>query len=51
MRVVQAVLAHDNKQRLANLERVQELYADNGDDVTVFCAHDASELHALQRKD
>jgi MFS family permease len=48
LRVFQTVLAHDNKRRLANLERVQELYAEHSADVTMFCAHDASELATLQ---
>ena len=48
LRVFQRVLAQDNKARVANLERVQELYAAHGDEVTVFCAHDASELAGLQ---
>ena len=48
LRIFQTALAHDNKVRLANLERVQELYAAHADEVTVFCAHDATELAALQ---
>lgn len=48
LRIFQTAVAHDNKRRLANLERVQELYAAHGDEVAVFCAHDASELAALR---
>ncbi len=48
LRVIQTAFAADNKRRLANLERVQELYAGHRDEVTMFCAHDASELAALQ---
>jgi glyoxylase-like metal-dependent hydrolase (beta-lactamase superfamily II) len=48
LRILHTALAHDNKARLANLERIQELHAAHADEVTVFCAHDASELAALQ---
>ena len=48
LRILQTALAHDNKARLANLERIHELHAAHADEVTVFCAHDASELAALQ---
>lgn len=43
LRAFQTLLAQDNKQRLANQERVRELYAAHSDELTVFCAHDASE--------
>ena len=42
------MMAVDNKLRRANPERLQELHAAHADEVTVFCAHDASELAALQ---
>lgn len=48
LRIYQNALAADNRQRRANLERVQELHAAHRDEVTVFCAHDADELAALQ---
>jgi hypothetical protein len=48
VRILQTVFAADNQARLANLERLQELYAAHGDEVTMFSAHDASELAALQ---
>jgi glyoxylase-like metal-dependent hydrolase (beta-lactamase superfamily II) len=48
LRVLQTVFAADNQRRLANLERVQELYAAHGDEVTMFCSHDVTELAALQ---
>jgi glyoxylase-like metal-dependent hydrolase (beta-lactamase superfamily II) len=48
LRVLQTVFAADNQRRLANLERVQELYAAHGDEVTMFCSHDATELAALK---
>jgi glyoxylase-like metal-dependent hydrolase (beta-lactamase superfamily II) len=49
LRIFQTVLAQDNRRRVENLGRVQELHAAHRDEVTVFCAHDASELAALQR--
>ncbi len=49
LRLFQAATAVDDAQRRANLERLQELHAAHGDDVTVFCAHDESELRALSR--
>ncbi|GEP39899.1 MBL fold metallo-hydrolase [Nocardioides psychrotolerans] len=51
LRVFQTVLAHADKARRANAERVRELHATHGGPggtVTVFSAHDASELAALQ---
>jgi glyoxylase-like metal-dependent hydrolase (beta-lactamase superfamily II) len=48
LRAFQVAVAAHNKLRLANLERVQELHAAHGDEVTVFCAHDPSELDALR---
>ena len=47
LRAFQTVLAQDNKQRHANQERLRELVAAQGDDLTVFCAHDPSELAEL----
>lgn len=44
----QNVLAFNNAARKANAERVRELHAAHGDEVTVFSAHDASELAALR---
>jgi glyoxylase-like metal-dependent hydrolase (beta-lactamase superfamily II) len=35
-------------ERIANQERVRELIANHGDQVTAFCAHDAVELDHLQ---
>lgn len=48
LRLFQRAMAATNKLRIANLERVQELYAAHSDQVTVFCSHDAAELKALQ---
>ncbi len=43
----QRFAAIDNKRRLANSERVRELTLGHPDEVTVFCAHDASQYDAL----
>jgi glyoxylase-like metal-dependent hydrolase (beta-lactamase superfamily II) len=55
LRAYQAGLAVDGRQRRDNLARLQELHRQQGldapageDHVTVFCAHDRSELVALQ---
>lgn len=48
LRVFQTVLAQDDRQRRANAERLRELHAAHHDTVTVFSAHDAGELAALQ---
>jgi len=47
LRAFQTVVAQDNKQRHANQERLRELVAAQGDDLTVFCAHDPTELGEL----
>ncbi|MGZ4446839.1 MAG: MBL fold metallo-hydrolase [Nocardioides sp.] len=47
LRAFQTLMAVDNAQRRANQERLRELVAAHGSEVTVFCAHDASELAAL----
>lgn len=44
----QRVMAVDNKARVRNLERLQELARANGDQVTVFCAHDKAQLDELR---
>lgn len=43
----QTMMQVDGKARKANQERLRELHASAGDDVTIFCAHDASEFDAL----
>jgi glyoxylase-like metal-dependent hydrolase (beta-lactamase superfamily II) len=54
VRAYQAALAVDGRQRIANLARLQELHAQHGSntggdgEVTVFCAHDLTELEALR---
>lgn len=44
----QRLMAVDNKARVANLERLQELAGAHGDEVTVFCAHDKAQYDALR---
>lgn len=45
--VFQSLMQMDKPARNANQERVRTLQADHGDEVTVFCAHDAAEFDAL----
>ena len=45
--VVQRALAADDAARRANTERLRELRRDHDDEVTVFCAHSATEFDAL----
>ena len=47
LRAFQRAMAVDDAARRANLARVQELHAGHADEVTVFCAHDRTELAAL----
>jgi len=47
----QALMQRDKNQRLVNQERLRTLHADHGDEVTMFSAHDASELDALADAD
>ena len=47
LRVFQAMVQMDRRSRVANQERLRELRAGHGDEVTVFSAHDAAELDAL----
>lgn len=44
LRVFQTVLASDNGARVANTERLRELTARHGDEVSLFCSHDPHEL-------
>lgn len=48
LRAFQRLMAADDRQRRANQERLRELHAAHGDEVTIFSAHDPSELAALQ---
>jgi glyoxylase-like metal-dependent hydrolase (beta-lactamase superfamily II) len=47
LRVFQRLLEVDHLQRTHNQERLRELYAAHRDEITIFCAHDASEFEAL----
>jgi glyoxylase-like metal-dependent hydrolase (beta-lactamase superfamily II) len=49
LRAFQRAAASDQEARRTNLARLQQLRADRSGEVTVFCAHDATELEALQR--
>jgi glyoxylase-like metal-dependent hydrolase (beta-lactamase superfamily II) len=48
LRLYQKLMEQDRAQRLANQQRLRELVRDFGAQVRVFCAHDRSELEALQ---
>lgn len=48
LRVFQRVLAADNGARTANAERLRELAASHGNEVTLFCAHDPHDLERAQ---
>ena len=43
----QRLMAVDNRARVANLERLQELAGAHGDEITIFCAHDKGQYDAL----
>jgi hypothetical protein len=45
--VFQIALAIDRRARASNVERLRELHAAHSDEVTIFCAHDHTELSAL----
>jgi glyoxylase-like metal-dependent hydrolase (beta-lactamase superfamily II) len=44
LRVFERRMDHDTKARFENLERLQELQRDHGDEVTLICSHDAKML-------
>ncbi|HXS46273.1 MAG TPA: MBL fold metallo-hydrolase [Solirubrobacterales bacterium] len=50
LRFFQNLTAADNKARKSNQERLRELAARHGDQVTLFCAHDPHELEREQAK-
>jgi len=50
LRFFQNITASDNKARRANQERLRELAARHGDEVTLFCAHDPHELKREQTR-
>lgn len=47
LRAFQWLMGVDREARLGNQERLRSLHAEHGDEVTVFCAHDETELTAL----
>lgn len=49
LRLFERLMAADDDQRRANQQRLRELQADRGPGLTVFCAHDPTELTTLQR--
>ncbi len=50
LRLFQAIVNYDGKARRSNQERLRELAARHGDEVRLFCAHDVTELRALQAR-
>ena len=48
LRLFQAAVQMDRTARLANADRLRELHARQRPEVTIFCAHDESELIALR---
>jgi glyoxylase-like metal-dependent hydrolase (beta-lactamase superfamily II) len=48
LRVFQRLIAMDNAARVHNQQRLRELARDHGGEVRLFCAHDPSELEAIQ---
>jgi glyoxylase-like metal-dependent hydrolase (beta-lactamase superfamily II) len=47
LRAFQALMAFDRELRQRNTERLRELARDHGDEITLFCAHDADDLRRL----
>ncbi|RZQ63299.1 MBL fold metallo-hydrolase [Amycolatopsis suaedae] len=45
----QEVVQMNRANRLNNIERLRELYAEHGDEVTVFSAHNSAELRSARR--
>jgi glyoxylase-like metal-dependent hydrolase (beta-lactamase superfamily II) len=50
LRFFQNMTASDNEARKANQERLRELVAQHGDEVTVLCAHDPHYLERIQAR-
>ncbi len=48
LRVFERKADNSTRARFENLERLQELARDHGDEVTLFCSHDAKMLEAAQ---
>jgi glyoxylase-like metal-dependent hydrolase (beta-lactamase superfamily II) len=45
--IYERIMATDVKAARSNLERLRELRANHGDEIEIFCSHDAAELRAL----
>ena len=50
LRFFQNLTAADNKARKSNQERLRELAARHGDEVTLLCSHDPHELEREQAR-
>ena len=50
LRFFQNLNAADNRARKANQERLRELAARHGDEVTLICSHDPHELEREQAR-
>jgi glyoxylase-like metal-dependent hydrolase (beta-lactamase superfamily II) len=50
LRFFQTIDQHDGEARHRNQERLRELRREHGDEVTLFCSHDAQMLEAAQRQ-
>ncbi len=50
LRVFQNLVGYNQKARRSNQERLRELAARRGDVVRLFCAHDTTELRAMQTR-
>ena len=49
LRLYQSMMDTERETRFANQERLRELKRDHGNEVTIFCSHDAIELDAMQK--
>ena len=49
LRFYQRLMDTDREQRFANQRRLRELKRDHGDELTIFCSHDAIELEQMQK--
>ena len=47
MRLFETLVGFNGTVRRRNMERLRELAREHGDEVRLFCAHDASELREL----
>lgn len=45
--IFQTAVQMDKKARYANQDRLRSLHAEHGEEITIFCAHDATEYDAL----